>query len=149
MHYNKTDITPTVLDGGNEIVLANWPNDKHIICTNNNDIPIGIPSHPYILVNRSILCNCVIEAENNFLLESLAMCHDVNTNLVMYSMVNTAFTNYLDQFNLTEDLKFPILTNKTTSEYTVPMFLNNSRFNDSLYTTPQTLKDYIAQERNF
>ena len=31
-YFNKTDVTPTVLDGGNEIVLANWPNDKHIIC---------------------------------------------------------------------------------------------------------------------
>ena len=30
-YYNKTDITPRVLDGGNEIILANWPNDKHII----------------------------------------------------------------------------------------------------------------------
>ena len=29
--YNKTDIIPTVLDGGNEIILANWPNDKHFI----------------------------------------------------------------------------------------------------------------------
>ena len=34
------DVTPTVLDGGNEIVLANWPNDKHIICNVNNDIPV-------------------------------------------------------------------------------------------------------------
>ena len=25
-YYNKTGITPTVLDGGNEIILANWPN---------------------------------------------------------------------------------------------------------------------------
>ena len=25
--WNKTDITPTVLDGGNKIILANWPND--------------------------------------------------------------------------------------------------------------------------
>ena len=25
-YYNKTDITPTVLDSGNEIILANWPN---------------------------------------------------------------------------------------------------------------------------
>ena len=123
-YYNKTDITATVLDGGNEIILANWPNDKHIIWTINNDIPVEIPSHPYVLVNRSILCNCGIEAENNFLLESLAMCHDTNTNLVMYFMVNTAFTNYIDQFNLTEELKFPILTNKTTSEYTLPIFLN-------------------------
>ena len=70
-HYNKSDITPTVLDGGNEIILANWPSDKHIICTINTDIPIEIPSHPYVLVNRNILCNCGIEAENNFLLEYL------------------------------------------------------------------------------
>ena len=89
-------------------------------------------------------CNCGIEAENNFLLESLAMCHDANTNLVMYCTVNTAFTNYIDQFNLTEDLKFPILTNKTTSEYTLPIFLNNSRFDYSLFTAPQTLKIYFT-----
>ena len=48
-YYNKTDITPTVLDGGNEIILPTWPNNKHIICTINNDIPIEIPSHPYVL----------------------------------------------------------------------------------------------------
>ena len=69
-YYNKSDITPTVLDRGNEIILANWPNDRHIICTINNDIPFKIPSHPYVLVNSSILCNCGIEAENNFLLVS-------------------------------------------------------------------------------
>ena len=86
--------------------------------------------------------------ENNFLLESLAACHDVNTNLVMYFTVNTAFTNYIDQFNLTEYLKFPTLTNKTTSEYTLPIFLNDSRFDDSLITTPQTIKEYIAQYKH-
>ena len=53
-YFNNTDITLTVLDGGDEIVLANWLNDKHIICNINNDIPVKIPSHPYILVNRSI-----------------------------------------------------------------------------------------------
>ena len=56
-YYNKTDITLAVLDGGNEIILANWPTNKHIISSINNDIPIEIPSHPYVLVNRSILCN--------------------------------------------------------------------------------------------
>ena len=62
-YYNKTDITLTVLDGGNELILANWPNIKHIICNINNDIPIKIPSHVYVLVNRRVLCNCGIEAE--------------------------------------------------------------------------------------
>ena len=66
LYYNKTDITSSVLDGGNEIILANWPNDKHIICSVNNDIPIRIPSHPYVLVNRGVLGNYGIEAENHF-----------------------------------------------------------------------------------
>ena len=73
-YFNKTDVTPTVLDGGGEIVLANWPNDKHIIGNINNDIPIKIPSHPYVMFNRSILCNCRIEVDNHHLLESIATC---------------------------------------------------------------------------
>ena len=67
-YINKSDITLTALDSGNEIILANWPTNKHIICSINNDIPIEIPSCPYVLVNRSVLCNCRIEAENNYLL---------------------------------------------------------------------------------
>ena len=70
---------PTVPDGGYDIILANLLNDKHITCNVNNDIPVKIPSLPYVLVNRSVLCSCDIEAENNFLLESIAACH--NTNL--------------------------------------------------------------------
>ena len=66
-YYNKTDICLTVLDGGNELILANWPDNKHIICNVNNDIPVKIPSYPYVLVCRSVLCNCSIEAENNLL----------------------------------------------------------------------------------
>ena len=87
-YFNNTDVTPTVLDGGDEIVLANWPNDKHIICNINNDIPIKIPSHPYVLVNRSVLCNCRIEADNHYLLESNAACDNKVTKLVMYFTIN-------------------------------------------------------------
>ena len=148
MYYNKADVTLTVLDSGNKIILTNWPDDKHIICTINNDIPNKIPSHPYILVNRSMLCNCGIEAENNFLLESLAICHDANINLVMYFTVNTAFTNNINQFNLTKELKFPILTNKTTAEYILSIFLNNSGFDNSLFSAPQTLKEYISHYKH-
>ena len=116
-YFNKTDITPTVLDKGNEIILTNWPDDKHIICNVNNDIPVKIPSNPYILVNRSILCNCRMEVENNFLLQSLAACYNANSKLVMYFMVNTSFVNYLDSFdNLTDPLKTPILLNRMTYE---------------------------------
>ena len=53
-YFNKTDIKPAVLDDGNKIILANWPNSKHIKCNINNDIPVQIPSFPYILVNKSV-----------------------------------------------------------------------------------------------
>ena len=109
-YYKKTDIISTDRDGGNEIILTNWPNDKHIIYNINNDIPVRIYSHPYILVNRSVLCNCSIQADNHYLLESLAACDNPNTKLTMHFMINTAFVNYLDMFpNVTESLEFPII----------------------------------------
>ena len=78
-----------------------------MVCNVNNDIPVKIPNFPYILVNRSVLCNCGIESENKFVFfESLAACHDVESKLVMYFIVNTAFVNYL--YNLTDSLKFPV-----------------------------------------
>ena len=144
-YYKKTDITPTVLDGGNEIILANWPHDKHIICSIDNDIPVRIPSHSYVLVNRSVLYNCGIDAEKHFLLESLAACHDSNSKLVMYFMVNTTFVNYLDQIdNLTEMLEFTILKNKTTFEQTLLISLNVPNLTD-LLTAERTLKEFIHQ----
>ena len=77
-------------------MLANCPNNKHIECNINNDIPVEIPSFPYDLVNRSVLCNCKIEVENNFLLKLLATCHDAESKLVMHFTVNIAFVNYLE-----------------------------------------------------
>ena len=92
-----------------------------------------------------MLCNCGIKEENNFLLESLAACHNADSNLVMYFTVNTIFVNNMDQFNLTEMLTFPILTNKTTSEHTLLIFLNDTRFDETLSSAHQTLKEYISQ----
>ena len=57
---------------------------------------MSIPSHLYILLNRNVLCNCNIEAESNFLLESLATCDEHNKpDLEMYFTVNLAFIDYL------------------------------------------------------
>ena len=68
------------------MILANWQKDKHIICNINSDLPIKIPSHPYMLVNRSVLCNCGIEVEDHFLLESGCMSrHKFKIINVLYS----------------------------------------------------------------
>ena len=110
-YCTKTDIKPTVLDGGFQIILANCPNYRKIICLHNNNIPINIPGHPYILMNQSILCNCDIEAESNFLLVSLAACEgsETKTNLEMHFTINLAFVNYFD--DMTEELGIPISQN--------------------------------------
>ena len=42
-HYKKTDITPTVLDGGNEIILANWPNVSTLYATLTMVYPLRYP----------------------------------------------------------------------------------------------------------
>ena len=86
------------------------------MCIHNNNIPINIPSHPYVLLNRSILCNCDLEAESNFLLESLVACENFETkaDLVMYFTVNLAFISYLE--GVVENLSSKISTIWTTQE---------------------------------
>ena len=44
-YFNKTDIKPSVLDGGHEIILAKWPSYKKMVCSFNNNISVDIPSH--------------------------------------------------------------------------------------------------------
>ena len=142
LYYNKTDNTPAVLDGGDEIILANWLNDKHIICNINNDIPVKIPSHPYLLVNRSTLCNCGIEVDSHHLLESLAACDNKLAKLTMYFTIDLAFSNYLELMpNMTDQL--PINRGKTNFEQPLPVHLNISHFDNSLSDRPGKLKEFI------
>ena len=114
-YFNKTDVKPAVLDGGYQIILMNWPSYKRIICAHNNNIPIDIPSHPYVLLNISILCNCNIEAEINFLLKFLAACgENEKPDLKMYFTVNVAIVDYLDQ--LKETIDTAVIRNWTNQE---------------------------------
>ena len=145
-YHNKTNITPSVLDGGKQIILANWPNYKRIICTYNNNIPLNIPSYPYILLDRNILCNCDIEAESNFLLESLAACEEhEKPDLEMYFMVNLAFVDYLEQLNKT--ITTPTNRNWTNAKQPIPISLDSFQINSKLMHAPIMLKDFMEQYR--
>ena len=89
------------------------------------------------------MCNCGIEAEYHFLLESLAACHDSNSKLVMYFTVNTGFVNYIDQFaNLTESLEIPIIKKKPISNRPYPYPLNVSKFDSASLTAPTSKRLY-------
>ena len=143
-YHNKTDVTPSILDGSKQIILANWPNYKKIICTYHNNISVNIPSHPYVLLDRNVLCNCNIEAESNFLLELLAACDEQEKpDLEMYFKVNLAFLDYLTQLNVT--LNTPDDRNWTSVKQSIPISLDSFQINPKLMHAPMMLKDFIEQ----
>ena len=147
-YYNKINIKPTVLDGGFQIILANWPSYRKIMCSHHNNIPVNIPGHPYVLMNRSILCNCDIEADSNFLLESLAACEgpDAKTDLEMHFTVNLAFMNYF--YDILEDVGKQISLNWTTQEQILPISLKTFEISPNLINAPKTLRERYRNKKN-
>ena len=144
--YNKTDVKPAVLDGGNVIILANWPKSKYVICKDNHEYPIKIPRHLYILLKRSVLCNCDIHAEEHSLLESIAMCPGKQSDMTIYYTVNTAFMPYWDTFK--EALELPSLEinqNWTTQKQVLLILLQATSFDGKLLKAPKTLKGMVQQ----
>ena len=99
-------------------------------------------------MNRSILCNCSVEAESNFLLESLAACENLEakTDLEMYFTVNLAFVNYFD--DSIQHLGIHVLKNWTTQEQILPITVETFEFDPNLLSAPKTLKDLVAQYKN-
>ena len=118
-----------------------------MICNVSNDIPVKIPSHPYALVNKSVLCNCGIEADNHFLLESIATCDNKGSNLVMYFTINMAFANYLDMLpNLNNP--FQLIKDRTTYEQPLPIGLGIPKFGSSLQHASTNLNCFMHNSAN-
>ena len=95
------------------------------------------------MVDRNILCNCGLEADNHHLLKSLAACDNRHTKLKMYFTINLAFTNYLNDIsNLTDH---PSIDRSITDyEQILPIHLNvSTNFDSSLHSRPSRLKDFI------
>ena len=92
-----------------------------------------------------ILWNCIIEAENNFLLESIAVCdpHSVGADLEMYFVANTAFLNYFE--GLIDMLEAPFLHNVTTQEHILPISLESDDFDKELLAAPETLRELVEK----
>ena len=109
-------------------------------------------------MNRSILCNCDVEPESNFLLERCLLfpktgrklyCGEkleAKTDLKMYFTVNLAFVNYFD--DAVGDLGIPILKNWTTQEQILPISIETFEISPSLPSAPKTLKELVNQYKN-
>ena len=90
-YFYNTTVMPNVLDGGPQILLANILTPKRLICTYASDMAHPVPRHDYVLVNRSILCNCHMESGLTYLLKSIAVCEIASADYTMSFALNLAF----------------------------------------------------------
>ena len=120
-YYYNTSVIPSVLDGGSKIILANMLNEKRLICTYDQRLAKPLPSSPYVLVDRRILCHCHIQSGLTYVLKNIGSCN-TTTHPVLYYTVNLAFVNYFASF-LGDPTKIP--SNPEQIETILPIALED------------------------
>ena len=105
--------------------LPNIP--KRLICTYASYVACPVPSHNYVLVNRSMLCNCHTESGLTYLLKSIAFCETASADYTMSFTLNLAFLHMIH--NLWPD-NFTLLSpNLTKEEHSFPLGItSNAKF---------------------
>ena len=90
--YNAT-VPPVILDGGREVLLANFYGQRSLKCASQNGgLAKPIPEHTYAVVQRKFLCNCQLDLKHASVLHRLNACSGSKPqNLVMKFVVNLAF----------------------------------------------------------
>ena len=94
--YNET-VPPVILDGGKDILLANFQGPRSLKCTSvNGGLAKPAPEHTYVVVDREFLCDCQLDLEHASVLRQLSSCNrERSSKLVMQFYVNIAFWELL------------------------------------------------------
>ena len=87
--YHNHIVTPSVLDGGDYLVLANVPVKYSPTCDPKKFT--SLPKGTYSLTNRDILCNCTLQAKLAHLPSDLGACNDTPTIVHFEERPNIAF----------------------------------------------------------
>ena len=114
--HNKT-VKPSVLDGGNQLVLANVKLEHSPTCDPKR-LPI-IPQGSYTLTNRAILCNCTLQADLAYLPSDIGACPDTMGPIQFEERPNIAFeTLFQDVLNISstplDESKYQTITDLAT-----------------------------------
>ena len=95
--YNAT-MPPTVLDGGRELLLANFHGPRSLKCNSKNGgLSKPAPEHAYTVVSHDFLCDCCLDlADHASILRQLSSCTENKTlNLQIEFVVNLGFYELL------------------------------------------------------
>ena len=92
-YYNNTTVTPVILDGGRDVLLANVYGPRSLKCSSvNRGSAKPAPEHTYAVVNREFLCDCQLDLEHASFLRQLSSCSKGSSSKMhMKFTINLAF----------------------------------------------------------
>ena len=98
-YYINMTVPPMILEGGNDLLLANFHGPRLLQCNFQNG---GLPQsatakHIYAVVPRDFLCNCQVDLELATVLHQLSPCTHKNKtmHLTMGFVANMGFYQLL------------------------------------------------------
>ena len=113
-----------------KIYLLTWLAIEKLVCSDSD-----------VVVNRTILCNCRLEAEFTYLFKSIGSCSDANKDLTLYFTINLAFYHYMNSYfnnNNTVVLNTSTLTPQGFAIALQPITNVNGQ---PIFEQPDTLKE--------
>ena len=97
--YNA-QVAPTILDGGHELLLANFHGPRSLKCdTKDGGLAKPAPKHTYAVVNREFLCDCQLDLEYASILKQISACGEkTKYDMTLRFTVNLAFWQLLRKY---------------------------------------------------
>ena len=91
-YYYKT-VPPVILDGGRDLLLANFHGPRSLKCSSvNGGLAKPAPENTYAVVNREFLCDCQLDLEHASVLRQLSSCSKSSSSKMhMKFTINLAF----------------------------------------------------------
>ena len=92
-YYYNTTVPPVILDGGRDVLLANFHGPRCLKCSSvNGGLAKQAPENTYAVVNREFLCDCQLDLEHASVLRQLSSCSKSSTSKMhMKFTINLAF----------------------------------------------------------
>ena len=92
-YYYNTTIPPVILDGGRDVLLANFHGPRSLKCSSvNGGLAKPAPENTCAVVNREFLCDCQLDLEHASVLRQLSSCSKSSSSKMhMKFTINLAF----------------------------------------------------------
>ena len=92
-YYYNTTVPPVILDGGRDVLLANFHGPRSLKCSSvNGGLAKPAPDNTYAVVNREFLCDCQLDLEHASVLRQLTSCSKSSSSKMhMKFTINLAF----------------------------------------------------------